>query len=551
MTFARLREEEGPSPGTYALSRPIRTHPRRDPPAMEARAIRVEKPFAAAEEKFEELKATLSAKETQQMSHSDLERKLEVEGREVLRRLFQAHLDVRGPGQADAPVIGADQVERTHQRLHERKLTTIFGTVEVQRTGYGARGADSLHPLDAALNLPVEQHSLEVRRRVAEAVAKGSFEDAAHSLSKATGAPVAKRQTEESAARAAADFDAFYEARKVSPEVDAAASTGSIVVLTTDGKGVVMRREDLREGTKKAAQVRQHKMAKRLSKGEKKNAKRMATVAAVYTIAPFIRTAEDIVKELRPAQATPLVRPRPEEKRVWASLEKEPKEVLEEAMYEALGRDPCLTKKWVALVDGNETQLRILGKQTKKHGVPLQVVVDLIHVIEYLWAASFAFNAEGSQEAEAWVSERLLQLLRGKCSDVAAGIRRSATLRNLTGEKREAADTCADYLLKYSAYLRYDLYLAQGLPISTGVIEGACRHLVKDRMDITGARWSLCGAEAVLKLRSLRSSGDFDEYWAFHEAREFERNHAQRYAHGAPQLRPTPHHSSAHLRVVK
>lgn len=518
---------------------------------MEARAIRVEKPFAAAEVKFEELKSRLESEETQRMSHSDLERMLEQEGRELLRRLYQSHLDLRGPGAVQEPVVGADDVERTQHRLHERKLTTVFGTVEVERMGYGARGHESLHPLDAALNLPDERYSLEIRRRVGEAAAKGSFEDTARTLAKATGAPVPKRQVEELAGRAAADFDAFYDARKLSPDVDAAAQTGSLVVLTGDGKGVVMRTEDLREATKKAAQSRQHKLSKRLSKGEKRNAKRMSTVAAVYTLAPFVRTPEDIVQELRPVRAASVIRPRPENKRVWASLEKSPEDVFEEAMHEALNRDPLLVKTWVALVDGNETQLRILGELSRKHGIELCVVVDLIHVIEYLWKASHAFNAEGTAAAQDWVTERFLQLLRGKCSNVAAGIRRSATLRNLTGAKREAADDCADYLLKYSNFLRYDRYLAAGLPISTGVIEGACRHLVKDRMDITGARWSLAGAEAVLKLRSLRASGDFDEYWQFHETREHGRNHRERYAGAIPAVEERRRDRSKYLRVVK
>ena len=126
--------------------------------------------------------------------------------------------------------------------------------------------------------------------------------------------------------------------------------------------------------------------------------------------------------------------------------------------------------------------------------------------------------------------ERLLALLYGKASDVAAGMRRSATLRGLTARQRKPVDTCARYLCKYARFMRYDEYLARGLPIATGVIEGACRHLIKDRMDLTGARWGLESAEAILRLRSLRSSGDFDEYWAFHEQRELERNHLSRYA---------------------
>jgi hypothetical protein len=518
---------------------------------MEARAIRVEKPFAAAEEKFEALKSKLSSEESNGMSHSDLERLLEVEGRELLRSLYQGHLDQRGPGVAEGPVVGSDGVERKHRRIHERWLSIVFGRVEVDRLGYGARGEQSLHPLDAHLNLPKETYSLEVRHRVAESAAKNSFDEVVQTLAKTTGAPVPKRQAEELTVRAAQDFDNFYATRQASPDPKAAESTGQIVVLTSDGKGVVMRTEDLRGATKKAAEWRQHKLFKRLSKGEKKNAKRMATVAAAYTIEPFIRKPEDIIKELARVRDAAVARPRPEDKRVWASLAKEPEEVIEEAMYEALRRDPSLTKTWCALVDGNETQLRILGELARKHDIELWVVLDLIHVIEYLWKASFAFNTEGSIEAEEWVTERLLEILRGRSSHVAAGIRRSATLRDLVSDQREAADKCADYLLKYGMYLRYDKYLAMGLPIATGVIEGACRYLVKDRMDITGAKWGLICAEAVLKLRALRASGDFDEYWSFHEAREKERNHESSYAEGIPAIRPTPSRRSSHLRVIK
>jgi hypothetical protein len=517
---------------------------------MEAQAVLTGKPFAKAEEKFEELKLRLSAKESLEMRHSDLERMLESEGRELLRRLYQDHLALRGPGPAKEPVVGNDGVERTHCRLHSRQLMSLFGEVKVSRLGYGAKGTTSLHPLDAALNLPDEKYSLEVRRRAAEFVAKNSYDEAVETLAKTTGAPVPKRQVEQLAVRAARDFDAFYEARQVSPDPDASRSTGEIVVITADGKGVAMRTEDLREGTKKAAEERQHKLSKRLSKGEKKNAKRMATVAAVYTIATFTRAPEDIVKDLSPVKEVGVERPRPENKRVWASLEKPPQEVIGEAMHEALQRDPCLLKKWVALVDGNPTQLRIMAELAEKHGVQLRVVLDLIHVLEYLWKASYAFNPEGTPQAESWVTERLLQILQGRSSQVAGGIRRSATRRHLDGEARKAADECANYLLKYAAYLRYDIYLAEGLPISTGVIEGACRHLVKDRMDITGARWSLQGGEAVLKLRSLRASRDFEEYWSFHEAQELKRNHEAPYANGRPPLCSTSGLRAPHLHLV-
>ena len=152
-----------------------------------------------------------------------------------------------------------------------------------------------------------------------------------------------------------------------------------------------------------------------------------------------------------------------------------------------------------------------------------------------------------------WAWTRVQSILEGKSSKVAAAMRRAATVAGWSSDTRKPVDTCADYLQKYAPYLHYDRYLAAGYPIATGVIEGACRYLVRDRMELTGARWRLVGAEAVLKLRALRASGDFDAYWDFHEAREYERNHAQRYADGIapPVSEPPPSPASPRLRRVK
>jgi hypothetical protein len=161
--------------------------------------------------------------------------------------------------------------------------------------------------------------------------------------------------------------------------------------------------------------------------------------------------------------------------------------------------------------------------------VVVTVVIDLIHVLGYLWKAGKVLNGDDVAATEKWVSERAAIILGGEANQVAAGMRRSATLRRLRGKKRKVVDSCANYLLNHRQYLRYHEYLRDGLPIATGVIEGACRSLVQDRMDITGARWGLPGGEAVLKLRSLRASGDLDEYLAFHARRELERNHLSHY----------------------
>jgi len=510
----------------------------------------LEQAYDQARENFERIVGYLDSDEASSMTHSELERELEKKGRELMRLMLQEHLNSRGPGQCNQPVRGKDGIDRSQIRLQGRKLETVFGTVSVERAGYGKERLESLHPLDAELNMPHERYSLELRRRVAEEAAKTSFDETMESIGKNTGGHVPKRQIEELVRRAARDFDAFYEMRAANFAVDQ--QTGSVLAMSVDGKGVVMRMEDLREQTRKAAMERTHKMGTRLSKGEKKNAKRMATVAAVYMIAPFVRTPEELIGQSGSSRAGP-TRPRPERKRVWASIEKTPEEVIKNLLMEARSRDPADEKTWVALVDGNRSQIRILRRLAKKEGLDLTIIVDVIHVIEYLWDAGRAFHPAPGPELESWIEHRLLEILRGKAGFVAGGMRRSATLRGLSSKQREPIDTCARYLLNHSPYLRYDRYLSQGFPIATGVIEGACRHLVKDRMEVTGARWSLAGAEAVLRLRALRSSHDFDEYWLFHEAKEYNRNHRALYTNGIVPSTFKPQQTRKHhqLKAIK
>lgn len=299
------------------------------------------------------------------------------------------------------------------------------------------------------------------------------------------------------------------------------------LVLSLDGKEIVMRPQGLRETTRRAAERAAPKVKMRLSKGEKRNRKRMAMVGTVYSVALHVRTPAQIMR-LEEAPALPVRRPR--HKRVWASVEREAQAVVEEVFAEARARDPDQQREWVVLVDGHEAQLRQIVAAATSQDVEVTPILDFIHVLEYLWKAAYGFHAEGTDEAERWVPERSLRILEGNASYVAAGMRRSATLRGLSAHKRANVDKCADYLLMYRHMLHYDEYLRQGLPIATDVIEGACRYLVKDRLEITGARWGLAGAEAILKLRSLRSSGDFDKYWDFHISESRKRQHSSRYA---------------------
>jgi hypothetical protein len=477
---------------------------------------------------YEKLVNHLRSQACQTLEHGEIESFLHREGTELLRRLLQAHLDLRAAQEVvQANVVGSEGEVRPHRRKDcQRQLESLFGEVVLTRMGYSSKqaGLSALYPEDGQLNLSVDQYSDGVRRRVAIEASKVSFAETSASVRETTGAQVGKRQCEEMTVKVAQDFEAFYAQRSQ----EGTESSQDLLVLTTDGKGIVMHEEDLREATAKAAQQAAKPGKTRLSPGEKRQRKRMATVASVYSTPRFQRQPEDIIS-VQWDHRDPPERPAIINKRVWASVRHDAKTVIASAFEEASSRDPQHLREWVVLVDGEERQLDYVKAAAQREGVEVTIVLDFIHVLESVWKAAFCFFTPGSDAAETWVMERALRILQGKASDVAAGIRRSATLQALSAKERENADKCADYLLKYRPYLHYDQYLARGYPIATGVIEGACRHLVCDRMDITGARWRLDRAEAVLQIRALRSSDDFDQYWQFHKLQEFKRNHFSKF----------------------
>jgi len=292
-----------------------------------------------------------------------------------------------------------------------------------------------------------------------------------------------------------------------------------------------MRPDALRPATAKAAGRATAKLKTRLSKGEKRNRKRLAEVGAVYDVTPVVRIPTDIITRNDEADATPA--PKAANKWLTASVVDDAATVISQIFDEAQRRDPAHQRAWVGLVDGANHQIDRIKAEADQRHVDVTIIVDCVHVLEYLWSSAWSFFSEGDPAAEAWVADKALAVLEGKASTVAASIRRKATCLGLDARSRENADRCADYLLAKRDYLNYPRALKQGWPIATGVIEGACRHLVKDRLDLTGSRWGLNGAEAILKLRALRSNGDFEEYWRFHLDRERHRVHESRYANWA------------------
>jgi hypothetical protein len=450
--------------------------------------------------------------------HGDIEQYIQNEGFEVLRCLFQGYLDLRATSEETISDVHTEDGMHLNHTKHSttRKLTTLFGDVLVKRKSYSQRLQKSVFPLDAQLNLPTDQYSDGIRHRVAIEAIKSSYDEAIESINQTTGGYIQKRQSLQLAQDVAQDFDQYYlQNRYLNTE-----QTDNLLVLTFDGKGIVMRPEGLRECTKKAA-LKSKKLNSRLSAGEKKDRKRMAQVAAVYTALPHVRTPESIMKIESEENNVRYLKPADRNKRVWASIENTAEEVIEAGIVEALQRDPRQQREWIVLIDGHPHQLRLINRVMEKHNVKATIVMDFIHVLEYVWKAAWCFYEKGDDKVEAWVENKALNILRGRGTQVAKGMRISTTKRGIT--KRENIDKCADYLLKNKGRLAYGEALKKGYPIASGVIEGACRHLINDRLDITGARWSLKGAETILRLRSLKSSGDFNDYWNFHKKQSLQR----------------------------
>jgi hypothetical protein len=479
--------------------------------------------FASSREHFEQVVSFLGTDEAMVLEHGALEERLERDSREVFRRLFQDHLVVRAQREARVEVVDAAGTVRTRvESGHRRALATVFGEVDVERMAYRSRGEENLHPADASLNLPEEKHSHGLRRWSAVEASRGSYDGATDAIERATGQKVGKRQVESLVQRAAADVDDFYEQRS-----GLGGDPEDALVISVDGKGIVMRPEALRKATHKVAGSSSPKIKTRLSKGEKHGRKRMAELGTVYDATPGPRSPTDV---LAGKDQDPVKGPVAKNKWLTASVVEDAASVIKHVCEEAERRDPEHERTWVALVDGNSHQIDRIEKEAARRKAKITVVIDVIHVLEYLWTAAWCFFAEGDPSAEAWVRDRALAILDGGARDVAAGIRRRASSEQLKAAARKGADDCARYLTNKAAYLDYPTALMEGWPIATGTIEGACRHIVKDRMDLTGARWSLEGAEAVLKLRVVRSNGDFDDYWRFHLSQEYERVHRSCYA---------------------
>jgi len=467
-------------------------------------------------------------------------------GRELLRGLVQLALDVQAEREVRLPgVTGEDGVERARAEPgHGRPVVTLLGEVRVRRIGYrsGVRGVLSLFPRDAVLNLPPLGYSWQLQRLAEMSCRSVSYEQGRQFVLAATGVSVGKRQLEQIVVAVAADAERFYRDRAAVPaagEQEPGPGPGpgpgqGPLALSADGKGVAMLPEARRRRTR-APEQRVRTFDKRAGTGEKKGCKRMAETGAVFDVAVPDGPARTPEQVMRPEGGTGGKKPPRAQNRWYACDITAGRDVtIGKVFAEADRRDPGHARTWIALVDGDNYQLGLFRAAAAARGITLAIVIDFIHVLEYLRKAAWCFHPPRDPAMEDWVIAQALDILHGRTGEVITRIQALAAEHppRPGGEHAKIIRKTLSYLQAKQAFMDYPRALAEGWPIATGVIEGACRHLVADRMGITGARWGLEGAQAILWLRAICASGDTSAYWDYHITREHQRNHLSRYQPG-------------------
>ena len=495
-----------------------------------ARSASAHEHFRLAEEAFEAMLSWADSSEAP-MDHGDFEPVLGERMNEVARRAYQGRLDrISTLEYAEWIAAGSPRAKGEEVRQRTRQVETSFGRLTFRRLGHKMPGEAVRFPADARLNLPADTYTHPLRQRVAEEAVVAGFDHAVERVDRTTGGHVPKRQVEELTVAAAQDFEPFYaRARPVNDVLGA----GALLLASSDGKGVRMLPKALREATRKAKEaeeadaVRGDPMAK---KKPRSHDKRMAMVTAVWEQIPMPRTATDIVSELRrtpPSNGTPRTPklPRPHNKRVSATVMAGVVVSVGRMFDELDRRDPLRTRRANVLVDGEESQQSAILTQGLVRQRPLTILLDIIHVIHYLWLAGSALCRKDDKATDVWLAKHLQMLLSNPVEQLIDALEQAVAAKRLTGSQRKPVDKALKYFRRNKSFMDYQTALSQGLPIASGVIEGACRHLVQDRLGITGARWDLPGAEAVLRLRAVRASGDWNDYWRFHREQEQTRNY--------------------------
>jgi hypothetical protein len=474
---------------------------------------------------FAELKASIRVATQEGQAAHEVELSLWKQLLQLGRELFGQFLVMQGSGDLGETVTLPDgRCCRRLEERHTRRLVSIFGKFVIERTVYGSRESQKIEfvPLDNRLQLPESEFSYVLQDWDQELCVEEAFAKCAGTMWRILGLKQSVDSLERMNVQMAQRVQDYREERAFPAPED----EGELLVLGADGKGIVMRREEPAP-------------AGHRTKGEKASQKRMAIVGTAYTVDRYVRTPEEVVAALfgerQADQAEAPPRPTAQHKHVWASLPREADDgtvvaavdiVYPWLLNEVAERNRHFAKEMVCLHDGQESLWE--ARQRYLPSKNSTDILDLLHVTPRLWQAAHVFCPEGSDQAEQFVRRRLLKVLQGRSDLVVRGLREMASKRQLSGAKKKALTKVCTYLEQNRERMHYDVYLAKGYPIASGAVEGACRHLVKDRMERAGMHWTRQGAQAMLDVRSTWVNGDWESYQSYFRERETARLYPHR-----------------------
>lgn len=405
-----------------------------------------------------------------------------------------------------------------YQHDTRRFYFSIFGKLPLWRPYFYKKGLGGQTPLDAELGLGEDSYSDLVREMTDYLGVYNVYHKSGDILARLLGLQLSTRVIDQNMAEDALDVEAYY-AQKPPPDPQAEAE---ILVVQADGKGVPMIYDQPAQPN-----------PVRLGKGQKRGHKQEALVTTVYTIASQPRTPQEVVDSFfRPNQTNPKEKvspPKPQNKHIWATLDGKDA-ALDRLVRQATCREGEHIQQRVALSDGCEALQTRLAHRFNQ----FTLILDFIHADEYLWDVANSLLGETHPQRLAWMADHTLQILSGQTAQVVAKFRQMAQASQYSATQQTQLTKTANYFERNLPYMDYPTYLKQGWPIASGVIEGACRHFVKDRCELSGMRWEQAGVENLLRLRAVAENDDWDDYHHFRKRQRHQRLYQASYPEQSP-----------------
>ena len=437
----------------------------------------------------------------------DVERRVFDEVLKLGHKCVEVFIGLQGKGDLGESVTHGDQTLYRSSSPHPRRLRTVFGEYEFEQFVYslGANRKIELKPLDARMGLSGHVHSYLMEEFSQMFCVESAFALSAENLTQVFGGAFSVNTLELTSRRMGAQAEQFLDnIPKPDPKEE-----GKFLIGSADGKGVPMILEDTKQ--KPAMDDSQERPGNR----------KMATIAAVYSVDPYVRSPADVIAALfRDDFANrDYRRPKPQFKLVTAHFP----EIYQDAHKTIKSTGTNEAFAWMAgevakrrkrkqtsitLLDGDP---KLWNKLPEFLPTDTIGILDIIHVTQYVWKAAKVF-CKSPDDISAFARERILWILQGRVSSVIRGLKHMSTARKLSSKPKETIATVCGYFSKHLDHMRYDEYLREGYPIASGVIEGACCHLVKDRMERSGMRWQLAGAKAMLNVRAIHQSDYCPEF---------------------------------------